>query len=205
MNGAQGARRASKATPAVVGANRSDATSYTRLNRLKRVSARKGDGANPSVSTVTSAGGLREPPLTLQMFDRVPHGSLAFAVPDHSCAPLVRRGEIAIVDIHDRTPEAGGIYLRRCVSCDGRARIFLHEIAVLALRPGAKGEDRTRWFMASHNRPRPGDDWAAWSAQFGPVPMADGPYDPHGDLRGYPWDSLVGRLVGVLADRGAGQ
>lgn len=203
MTRARDAQSASGAALGASGMNCADAASYTRLNRLTGGSARKEAGAVAAVTPITSVAGVGEPHQAMQLFDHLPDGFIAFAVPDHSCDPLIRRGEIAIVDIHDRMPEAGSIYLRRIVSSDGRARICLHEIALLARNPGPDGEDRDRWVLVAHNRPKSVEDWSAWSAQFGPVPLADGLYDPSGNLRGYPWDSLVGRVAGILTDREA--
>lgn len=201
MTRAQDAQGVPSAAVAVRGLHFRDAASYTRLNRLKGASDVAGKVVSDVATDSVAARGADGQHPALMVYDHLPDGFLAFMLPDHSCDPLVRHGEIAIVDVHDRTPEAGAIYLRRIVSSDGRARVFLHEIAIIARRPGPDGEDRDRWALVAHNRPRSADDWSAWSAQFGPVPLADGLYDPYGDPRAYPWDSLVGRVVGILTSQ----
>ena len=137
----------------------------------------------------------------IRVFDRLAEGQMAFIVPDSSCWPLIRPGEIAVIDCNDRELDTGALYLRRIVSSNRSARLTIVELVSRPLRaavePGQSAPSNAVVFVA-HNRPCDMDDWPSWSAQFGPIPMGDGPYLVGHEAPREPFDSIVGRVVGIL-------
>ncbi|MCX7283650.1 MAG: hypothetical protein NTX28_06330 [Novosphingobium sp.] len=141
----------------------------------------------------------------LRIFDHLPGGFVAMTLEDRSLHPLVRPGETIVADISDRKVYVGGIYLRRFVSCDGRARLYVDELFSQPQRQFC--EDSQSWYTADayyfvkHNWPKNAQDWPEWAKHNGNVfQMADGPFYPSSD--GKYWrdqiGTVVGRVVGVL-------
>ncbi|MEP7221537.1 MAG: hypothetical protein ABI673_02590 [Novosphingobium sp.] len=165
---------------------------------------RGGRATENSGSAERGEGAIR----SLRLYDRLPSGFLAFTVPDHSCDPLVRMGEIAVVDVDDRLPVAGALYLRRIISSNGRTRVCIIENVVQDVRLVDEDGGRSLQpcsILVSYNRPHSGEQWRAWSDRFGPIPFGDGPYQLDRPRARSALDSLVGRVVGILALRGAEQ
>lgn len=159
--------------------------------------------ANSASKELPAPSWIEGEPVVLQMHDRLPIGCLAFAIPDRSCEPLLRRGEIAIIDpFGDRAPVAGALYLRWSVSpaWGGSLRIVEnHErMGHVADEDGEIVSRRLSYFVA-HNRPRAIEQWAVWSKEYGMIPMADGPWDFARENSRTEFDRLIGRVVGVLA------
>ncbi|MFM2278862.1 MAG: hypothetical protein RLZZ444_1093 [Pseudomonadota bacterium] len=131
----------------------------------------------------------------VRIFGQLPDGFLAFAIPDRSCEPLIRRGEVAVVDPEDREVVDGALFLMRYVGgAGGQGRASLRVLEGFA-RPvenfsGVICRPPAFYFVA-HNRARPG--------RPGPFAPADGPYHigpTHDDLT---IPSVVGRVVGIFA------
>lgn len=145
-------------------------------------------------------------PIGLQIFDELPSGCIAYRLQGNEAAPLVESGEIVVVDIVDRILETGSIYLRRIVSCDGRATISVCElISKPWTRHSRSGPsiETAAFFFVAHNRPRAVGEWQGWAARNGGfIPMADGPFFCSADEDMAYWKSqcgtVVGRVIGIL-------
>lgn len=78
-------------------------------------------------------------PKGLEIFDQVPSGHIAFAVPDDSCLPMAERGEVLIVKDAPRTyPETGGWYLLQWIREPRHRweRATVHQTVGIALEKG---------------------------------------------------------------------
>lgn len=144
----------------------------------------------------------------LQIFHELPAGFVAFALDDSSAEPLVKPGEIVVADVNDRVIHAGGIYLRRIVSGNGRARLCVKEVFTQPQRQLA--DDGTSYmadafYFVSHNRPGSIEEWPAWARQNGGrMEMADGPFYPPSSVRHLQFwrdqvSTVIGRVVGILS------
>lgn len=208
MNRVQGAQGLSEVAVGVRGGNSSRPASYTRLNRLTVASAHKGDAVSGDMAVSVMAGADGNPHPAIQVFDRLPEGFLGFKVPDHSCEPLIRQGEIAVIDPADRDPVYGALYLRRTISGNGGARLRVVENVFQMWRPAVlDGEPSLEpcSVFVSYNRPRSAQDCPSWSRRFGIIPMADGPFRLDRPCARPALDSLVGRVVGIVIEQGARQ
>lgn len=134
----------------------------------------------------------------LQIFDGLPAGLIAFAVPDHGCEPLLKRGEVAVIDVAARQLSEGALYLRRIISCDGQARLSVVEFFT---KPwGTGGDQQCAMFFARRNRPKAPHQWPGWAAINGPVPIADGPFfAANHDHMAHQMGTVVGRVIGILS------
>lgn len=124
---------------------------------------------------------------SLRLFASVPLDFIAHAQPDDNCAPLLRKGEVAVVtDQYFLYPESGGWYLvefSRGKNHRGRER------------------PRSRSIMLIFSRVRASTGTTEWYARD-PHPMArgipnmcDGPYDDFNHLA----EKILGRVVGIFA------
>lgn len=162
--------------------------------------------AQPSRTVVPTP--IAEPCHALQLFDHLPAGCMAFTVADRSCEPLIMPGEIAVIDIASeelRRPDEGALYLRSLSSRDGMSRLRIVGLTRMQRRlEDDDGEFRMTdcWFFQQHNRPREvsAESYRAWSAEFGPVPLACGPWvlDHPTKRNPRPLETIVGRVVGIL-------
>lgn len=134
------------------------------------------------------------------VFETLPPGCTAFTVADHDCAPLLRPGDVAVVDLADRGLDDGELYLYRFGRGTSRPSQRIQQISLgMPLRsdPG-----RERWFVGPYARPRSRAEVLA-SAAAGTLVVCDGPFTGAG--LGYLQDGIVGRVVGILAPLDAPQ
>jgi hypothetical protein len=196
MTGAQNPQERFSGVDGHMGGKCSKPTSYAFLNRPAGQPAGQ---HHSSQSDQPSA-------LALALYDELPEGFLAYSLPDHSCDPLIRVGEIAVIDIEDREPVYGALYLRRIISSNGcvSVRIVenLHHLGRFAGENGERCDEDCSVFI-SHNRPKGVEQWRAWSQRFGIIPLADGPCQLNRSSSRPALDSLLGRVVGILASKGA--
>ena len=121
----------------------------------------------------------QEPPLqsglrALLMLPEIPAGHMTFAVPNSSFHPHLQEGEFAVVDVHDRDPVHGELFLIAYGSPLSPSG-FAFRIGQALFR-----QDHERWWMR-HGFPENGPPWA------------EGPFGNKGHLAG----KLIGRVVGV--------
>ena len=142
------------------------------------------------------------PSLALRVFHHIPPGYLAFTVPDHGCEPLIRCGEVAIIDISDNAPEDGALFLRKAGNSQtGYATYRIEELIPHMCRTTIDGELglHPAWYLGAHHRPKGRDEIVAWLRAGKPGIFVDGPYLQHPDSARMVRGMLVGRVVGVLA------
>lgn len=130
----------------------------------------------------------------LRLFDTVPPGHLVHHASDDGAAPLIRAGEIAVIDpnVCDFFREEGGLYLicwgRRLQEKYGRAqlRFALHEVH----RSKHNHEHR---YASPTGRARSKEE-AVRQALTGRIRLSDGPYSEQAMA-----DVVIGRVVGIYA------
>lgn len=122
---------------------------------------------------------------SLEIFDRIPSDHIAYPIEDMSCEPLIRPGELAIVDLTELEPIDGAIYLMRS-SRFPQLKVAQAFVMNLSPRPGRS----ERWAIGPYNRPA---NAAAHALETGYFPVVDGllPID-------YLRSRIVGRVVGVI-------
>lgn len=138
------------------------------------------------------------PPFTVDnravpVFEALPAGCTAFTVADSDCAPLLRPGDVAVVDLTDRALDDGELYLYRFGRGTARPSQRIQQISLGASLRSDPG--RERWFVGPYARPRSRDEVLA-SAAAGMLVVCDGPFSGAG--LAYLRDGIVGRVVGIL-------
>lgn len=137
-------------------------------------------------SQLSTRGPRSVPPdlAQLRIFDSVPRWAIAHAASDDSAAPLIRVGEVAVVEgdgCVGIVPEDGGLYLIEYVT-----------------KPHTRygNERRTRDIIRA-SRDRRGGWWARPHAAQGtgalPIICSDGPYRDELALA----ERILGRVVGI--------
>ena len=107
------------------------------------------------------------PPFTVDnravpVFGTLPAGCTAFTVADNDCAPLLRPGDVAVVDLTDRALDDGELYLYRFGRGTARPSQRIQQISLgasLRSDPGCE-----RWFVGPYARPRSRDEVLASAA-----------------------------------------
>lgn len=127
------------------------------------------------------------------VFDTLPTGCIAFMVTDAECAPMLRPGDIAVVDVSDTELEDGDLYLYEYGRGTPRARKQVQQISIGA--PLRSSPDRERWFVGPYARPRTEADVKA-AANAGVFTFCDGPFFDEG--LDYLRRGITGRVVGIL-------
>ena len=156
---------------------------------------------NAAPSTGEFHDGVRH--LALFMFDHIPPGHLAFTVSDHSCEPLIRPGEVAIIDTADHEPEDGALFLRKAGSVKSRnLSLSIVETILREANIVVDGEacPQPVWTLANHHRPRSQAEIVSWLRAGKPGCFVDGPFCHYGENAWYVRDLLIGKVVGILSD-----
>ncbi len=138
----------------------------------------------------------------LKLFDSLPGGFIAYTIDNHQCEPLIRRGEVAVIDLADRGTCNGALYLRRIVTSRGRINFSVVELFRRMIRTEDNAGQLCEMegtFFAAHNRPRGAAQCEAWNRSKGFLPVADGPYLEGPDYPSEPFDTLIGRVVGIMS------
>jgi len=122
----------------------------------------------------------------------LPAQCLPFTAHDASCAPLVEAGECLAIDVTDREPVAGALYLRR-FNPSGRKS---SELAIVeAVRFRSRLHPAGLWFVGSPMRAR---DVPAGLRQGERRLFCDGPFTD-----AIFSDRIVGRVVAIVRDDAA--
>jgi hypothetical protein len=124
-------------------------------------------------------------PSTLELFSEVPGWAIAHAAQDHRNAPMIRKGEIAVIENHGTCgwlPTEGGLFLIEYVSKPLAQYERVRRTHSIVQTIKSKNGD---WYAASIRRGMIGQEFYA----------ADGPYQDFNDLA----DKLIGRVVGLYA------
>lgn len=136
------------------------------------------------------------------VFDTLPAGCIPFLVTDERTAPLLRPGDVAVIDTSERSPAEHELSLIRWN--DGRTTIVEAWTQPGRYGCGPNGEmiDTRCWYVAAYDRPRTNAHWCeaieARPLRWG---FADGPYATEGPHAGALSRKLVGRVVGILEPR----
>lgn len=124
-------------------------------------------------------------PPSLELFDEVPGWAIVHAAEDNRNAPLICRGEIAVVESNGKPgwlPTDGGMFLIEYVSPPyGGERYGRRVCSIVQTHRGKHG-----WYASGTRRGLKTD---------GIFCCSDGPYNDECQLA----DKLIGRVVGLLA------
>ena len=138
------------------------------------------------------------PMRALRLMDHIPDGHVVHAIADHSGDPLLRKGEIVIVDRRDHNARDGGIFL---VERGQRHSIDLRTRDVVSIE--------TREFTSTHGPmmgwwmhpvARLNEDVIAQAHRTGGFYMSDGPYGDVCHVNAV----VVGRVVGIYDPAASG-
>lgn len=138
------------------------------------------------------------------VYDHVPPGCIAHQITDERSAPILRPGDVVLIDTRQREPMHRELFLIAYTprSSDNTPPM---EIVEAYLRPGRYGSgpngemiDSHAWFVGAYNRPRSYEQMLAWGSSRKPIECVDGPYATEGRNAGYLQEKLRGRVVGIL-------
>lgn len=135
------------------------------------------------------------PPCALKLFDDVPRGCLVHHASDDSAAPLIRAGEIAIVDPSDRRfVEVPGLFLI-CWASRGPERYATRRFS-FALREVHAGRppNDDLWWASPYNRPRSRAAVERDLSLSRSIAVSDGLLSAVDMI-----DQVVGRVIGIYA------
>lgn len=122
------------------------------------------------------------------VYRRLPEACFAFELRDHSCEPLLHRGECLVIDLLDREPVEGELFL---VEWSGGRR----EVVEFLPRDVA-GEPH--WYLHSYNRPRSVDEVGEWLKRRWAGAFPDGPYAADAPPETHIRRRVVGKVIGIL-------
>lgn len=122
------------------------------------------------------------------IYPRLPDGCIPFELTDDSCEPLMHRGECLVIDVRDREPAEGELFLIQWFG--GR-----QEVIEPVLR---ENRGRSNWYVWSHNRPRSADETCAWLEQGRAGALPDGPYAADAPPETHLRQKIIGKIVGIL-------
>jgi hypothetical protein len=129
----------------------------------------------------------------LAIFSAVPPWAVAHAAADDDAAPLIRRGEVAVVEsdgVTGWTPVDGGLFLIEYVAKPLSIGPERRTRKIVATRLSRRGDGT--WYAVPYRAPTSRDEAARQLAR-GTVTCADGPY-PNAEALAA---KLIGRVVGV--------
>lgn len=130
-----------------------------------------------------------ECPRGLTIMDEAPDGCIAYAVSNDRAAPHVRSGDKAVIDLADRVPFEGRMYLVRWSKRHDLVELYRSSFIKSA------SEDEFLWFVKPLNSPRTWEEAQSWMKAGRAVPASDGPYTDS-QIR----EKLTGRVVGVIPE-----
>jgi hypothetical protein len=139
-----------------------------------------------------------ESALRLELFDSVPPWAVVHAARDDTTAPLIRKGEVAVVDSDGQTgwlPEHDGLFLVEYVTpAHGHFGRERRTRAIVQTRKSNRGDGT--WYAAPYSAPRSSEE-AERELRRGRLTCVDGPYPDAETLA----DKLIGRVVGLYRPR----
>lgn len=133
------------------------------------------------------------------VYDRMPAGCIASVITNDDTAPLLRPGEVGLIDPSQREPVTDELFL---IQWDSGTRSIVEAIPRtlhLAAVDDRPAHDALVWFVAVYNRPKTPEQVAAWRKAKRIIRTVDGPYATEGPHAGYLQSKIVGRVVGILA------
>ena len=154
----------------------------------------------PVAVSPSGQAGERRQGLALQIFDQIPPGYVAFRIADHGSEPLIKRGEVVIIDNEDNRPEDGALFLCRYTG-GSQQSLRINETFTRDVRIVEDGRTvrQTAWFLGHHCRPRDSSAAESWLIAGRHGAFVDGPYLGYGEGARALRDILIGRVVGILS------
>lgn len=134
------------------------------------------------------------------VYDCLPAGCIAFPVTDGRAEPLLRPGDIAVVDASDKIPAEGELFVIEW----GRPYNPHRRLVEMWTREfhGADGKPFTGWMVGAYNRPRTYQAAMEEARRTGVLRGGlDGPYRTDGEQAAYLPSILVGKVIGTLEPR----
>lgn len=131
------------------------------------------------------------------VYDDAPIGCIAFVVADDETAPLLRPGDVVLIDTRDREPSDRDLFVIQWSS--GRRSIVETFLRQVRYEQGSDAEavESFGWCVGAYSRPRSYAEIIA-AARRGSFRPVDGPYAAEGAMAGYLQSKLIGRVVGLL-------
>lgn len=153
--------------------------------------------AKGGASALPQQPGLR----SFIVYDCLPPGCIAFPVTDNDAAPLLRVGDIAVLDPVEPEPIEHELFVIEWGRSSGNPRRCLVELWQRELE-NAEGKF-FGWFAGAYNRPRTQQEAFRRARAEGVLRcFIDGPYPARGSKNGdYLPSLLIGRVVGILEPR----
>jgi hypothetical protein len=138
------------------------------------------------------------------VFDELPAGCIAFPIVNQDSDPLLRPGDVAVIDTNDRRADADLFLIEWGRSSPAGPRRVLIELYPKRGRYGVSAMEGSKWYAGAYARPRTAE--AAVAAIIAGdkkcSTFVDGPYDLEGERNGdYLPSLLIGRVVGILEPR----
>lgn len=141
-----------------------------------------------SIRPVAPAATIAQKPVrALTLIERLSHGCMTFLVPDAASSPHLRPGEYAVVDLSDRTPQHGELFLIQS-NCGERKR-YIQQATRTWMAISSSGLPEKVWWLC---------DLAGWrqeGADCTGIPifagMSDGPMKKKGLKK-----MVAGRIIG---------
>lgn len=140
------------------------------------------------------------------VYDRTPAGCMPFLIANDDTAPLLRPGDVVLIDTRQREPIHRELFVIDYQSGPKRLRRNVVELfsKVGRFGGGKLGEHRERaaWYLGAYNRPRSAAEGEQWVRQGRPLRMVDGPLvADHPPAVKYLRNQLIGLVVGILQPR----
>lgn len=133
----------------------------------------------------------------LKLFDHLPEGHLAVPVNDFCSTPLIRPGDIAVIDLENPWLEDGGLYLRRFIRRDNTSHCSIWQARQRSMK--FDGADTLCWQFEKHNKPKSFADLDGFMREFRFLPQSDGPYDLSRPGCEATRANIIGRVVGLIS------
>lgn len=134
------------------------------------------------------------------VFDKLPKGCIMFPVVGEAAWPVLRHGEIVVVDTTQRDPIHGELFIIEFGKESGRPSKHLVETfgRILNLVTDGVAKPSLGWMVGAYNRPKTAEEARLWVDQGRANVFCDGPYASEGRNAGYLPSKLTGRVIGIL-------
>jgi hypothetical protein len=143
----------------------------------------------PAVATVE-----QKPVRALTLIDQLSQGCMTFHVPDAASSPHLRPGEYAVVDLSDRNPQHGELFLIQ--SSGGERKRYIQQSTRTWMAISSSGLPEKTWWLCDlagwRQEGKSGDGIPIFSG------MSDGPFKKKGLKK-----KIAGRIIGyAVSDLG---
>ena len=136
------------------------------------------------------------PELSLEVFDSIPAWAIAHAADDNSAAPLIRYGEVVVVESNGQAgwypADDGSLFLIEYVSPPPLSTLKYERRTRAIVETRRSNRDPDKWYAAPRVAPRTLEAGQKQIRQTGILWGVDGPYTEEQLI-----DRLIGRVVGI--------